>query len=43
MAKSGNLNILIPWGDDIGWWNISYNSSRTSPAAVTIEVLDPVR
>ena len=19
-------NILILWGDDIGWWNISYNS-----------------
>jgi arylsulfatase len=21
-----NPNILILWGDDIGWWNISYNS-----------------
>ena len=19
-------NILILWGDDVGWWNISYNS-----------------
>ena len=19
-------NVLILWGDDIGWWNISYNS-----------------
>ena len=19
-------NILVLWGDDIGWWNISYNS-----------------
>jgi arylsulfatase len=19
-------NILILWGDDIGWWNISYNN-----------------
>ena len=19
-------NILILWGDDIGWWNITYNS-----------------
>ncbi|MCA9859076.1 MAG: sulfatase-like hydrolase/transferase, partial [Thermomicrobiales bacterium] len=24
MAKKPN--ILILWGDDIGWWNISYNS-----------------
>ena len=21
-----NPNILVMWGDDIGWWNISYNS-----------------
>src|SRR6516225_1713834 len=26
MAKTGKPNILILWGDDIGWWNISYNS-----------------
>ena len=26
MPKSGKPNILILWGDDIGWWNISYNS-----------------
>jgi arylsulfatase A-like enzyme len=27
MAKqSQKPNILILWGDDIGWWNISYNS-----------------
>jgi arylsulfatase len=26
MAKTGTPNILILWGDDIGWWNISYNS-----------------
>ena len=27
MAKSGSKpNILILWGDDIGWWNISYNN-----------------
>ena len=26
MAKSDKPNILILWGDDIGWWNISYNS-----------------
>ena len=19
-------NILVLWGDDIGWWNISYNN-----------------
>jgi arylsulfatase len=25
MAKK-QPNILILWGDDIGWWNISYNS-----------------
>jgi hypothetical protein len=25
MAKS-QPNILVLWGDDIGWWNISYNS-----------------
>src|ERR1700709_2044291 len=25
MAKAGRPNILILWGDDIGWWNISYN------------------
>ena len=26
MAKTGKPNILILWGDDVGWWNISYNS-----------------
>lgn len=26
MSKSKKPNILILWGDDIGWWNISYNS-----------------
>ena len=26
MAKSNKPNILILWGDDIGWWNVSYNS-----------------
>src|SRR6201987_2199223 len=26
MAKSGKPNILILWGDDIGWWSISYNN-----------------
>jgi len=26
MAKSSKPNILILWEDDIGWWNISYNS-----------------
>ncbi|HSU04485.1 MAG TPA: arylsulfatase, partial [Acetobacteraceae bacterium] len=26
MAKAGRPNILILWGDDVGWWNISYNS-----------------
>jgi arylsulfatase len=26
MAKNTQPNILILWGDDIGWWNISYNS-----------------
>ena len=26
MAKQKKPNILILWGDDIGWWNISYNS-----------------
>jgi arylsulfatase A-like enzyme len=26
MAKEGKPNILILWGDDIGWWNISYNN-----------------
>jgi arylsulfatase len=23
---NGKPNILVMWGDDIGWWNISYNS-----------------
>ena len=23
-------NILILWGDDIGWWNISYNNRGPS-------------
>ena len=23
---NGKPNILVLWGDDIGWWNISYNS-----------------
>ncbi len=26
MAKTAQPNILILWGDDIGWWNISYNN-----------------
>ncbi len=26
MTKEKKPNILILWGDDIGWWNISYNS-----------------
>ena len=26
MPKPDKPNILILWGDDIGWWNISYNS-----------------
>ena len=25
MAKK-KPNILVLWGDDVGWWNISYNS-----------------
>lgn len=25
-ARSKSPNILILWGDDIGWWNISYNN-----------------
>src|SRR5271170_6361220 len=26
MAQQKKPNILILWGDDIGWWNISFNS-----------------
>src|SRR5215472_9370758 len=26
MANARKPNILILWGDDIGWWNISYNN-----------------
>ncbi|HJU09590.1 MAG TPA: arylsulfatase [Candidatus Binataceae bacterium] len=26
MAGTKSPNILILWGDDIGWWNISYNN-----------------
>ena len=26
MATKGKPNILVLWGDDIGWWNISYNN-----------------
>src|SRR5512139_2295208 len=26
MAQNSRPNILILWGDDIGWWNISYNN-----------------
>ena len=26
MAEAQKPNILILWGDDIGWWNISYNN-----------------
>ncbi len=26
MANRSKPNILILWGDDIGWWNISYNN-----------------
>ena len=25
-AKNKKPNILVMWGDDIGWWNISYNN-----------------
>jgi arylsulfatase A-like enzyme len=27
MSKSKKPNIIIMWGDDIGWWNISYNNN----------------
>ena len=27
MAKSDKPNILIIWGDDIGWFNISVNNN----------------
>ena len=26
MTKSTKPNILVLWGDDIGWWNINYNN-----------------
>jgi arylsulfatase A-like enzyme len=26
MATKSKPNILVLWGDDIGWWNISYNN-----------------
>src|SRR6202050_3159957 len=26
MVKGGKPNIVVLWGDDIGWWNISYNN-----------------
>ena len=26
MPTSGKPNVLVLWGDDIGWWNISYNN-----------------
>src|SRR3954464_6286140 len=26
MAEARRPNILVLWGDDIGWWNISYNN-----------------
>jgi arylsulfatase A-like enzyme len=26
MATKKQPNILVLWGDDVGWWNISYNS-----------------
>src|ERR1700733_4175559 len=26
MPKQTKPNILVLWGDDVGWWNISYNS-----------------
>ena len=27
MSNSKKPNIIIMWGDDIGWWNISYNNN----------------
>src|SRR5262245_66482055 len=27
MAKSDKPNILIIWGDDIGWFNVSFNNN----------------
>ena len=27
MAKTGKPNILIIWGDDIGWFNVSMNNA----------------
>ena len=27
MAKTGKPNILIIWGDDIGWFNVSFNNN----------------
>ena len=26
MAEAGKPNILVLWGDDIGWYNISHNN-----------------
>jgi arylsulfatase A-like enzyme len=35
MAKAGKPNILILWGDDMGWWNISYNNrGRMRPVSL---------
>ena len=40
MAKTGKPNILIIWGDDIGWFNISaYNHGIMGTGHLTLTVL----
>jgi arylsulfatase A-like enzyme len=34
MPKTDKPNILVLWGDDIGWWNISYNNRGQMSSAV---------
>jgi arylsulfatase A-like enzyme len=31
MPKTDKPNILIIWGDDIGWFNVSMNNNRIAP------------
>ena len=47
MAKAKKKpNILILWGDDVGWWNISYNNrgqmGYRTPIALSAPTLRPV-
>ena len=43
MPKVDKPNIIILWGDDIGWWNISYNSRGQMGYTRLTSIASPTR